>query len=38
MDRGVEWAIATETPRELTGKGQCVAKKGEHVRDEHVII
>ena len=28
----------TEALRELTGKGQCTAKKGAHVHDEHVII
>ena len=38
VDRGIEWAIATEAPREPTGKGQCMAKRGAHVHDEHVIL
>ena len=28
----------TEALRELTGKGQCTAKRGAHVHDEHLII
>ena len=32
------WAIATKALRELTGKEQCTAKRGAHVRDEHVIL
>ena len=28
----------TEALRELTGKGQCTAKRGAHVHDKHAII
>ena len=35
FERCCEW---TEALRELTGKGQCTAKRGAHVHDNHVII
>ena len=35
---GSNGPFATEAPRELTGKGQCTAKRGAHVYEEHVIL
>ena len=38
FSRKLPLGAPAEALRELSGKGQCMAERGAHVHDEHVII